>query len=84
MEHYYILFEVHTDGIAMYDAVRKAGMYAQISPTPRQLSVCCGISLLVKEEDVPAIKKLAAEQSLNYMKIEGLNNTFDNQRHKYG
>jgi len=84
MEHYYILFEVHTDGIAMYDAIRNAGMYAQISPTPRQLSVCCGISLLIKEEDIPAIRALAEEQSLDYMKIEGLNNTFDNQRHRYG
>jgi hypothetical protein len=84
MEHYYILFENHTDGIAMYEAVKEAGISARISPTPRQLSVCCGIALLVEEEDVPSIKALAEQKSLAYMKIEGLNNTFDNQRHKYG
>ncbi|MBQ6621572.1 MAG: DUF3343 domain-containing protein [Mogibacterium sp.] len=84
MEHYYVLFNIHTDGLAMYRAVRAAGLYAQISPTPRELSVCCGISLLIKEEDVDAIKKLAEEQQLDYIGIEGLNNTFDNQRHQYG
>lgn len=84
MEHYYVLFNVHTDGLAMYRAVKSQGYYAQISPTPRELSVCCGISLLVREEDIPAIRALAEEQHLEYISIEGLNNTFDNQRHQYG
>lgn len=68
----------------MYRAVKAAGMYAQISPTPRELSVCCGISLLVHEEDVERIKALAADQDLPYIRIEGLNNEFNNQRHRYG
>lgn len=84
MKHYYILFNVHTDGLAMYRAVKKAGMYAQISPTPRELSVCCGISLLIHEEDIEAIRALAAEQSLEYAGIEGVDNEFNNQRHHYG
>lgn len=83
-DHYYILFDNHTDGLAMYGAVKDAGMRARISPTPRELSVCCGISLLIEEADVEAIKNLASEKNLNYIKIEGLNNTFDNTRHKYG
>ncbi len=84
MKHYYILFNTHTDGLAMYRAVKAAGLYAQISPTPRELSVCCGISLLVHEEDVENIKALALEQELPYIRIEGLNNEFNNQRHRYG
>lgn len=68
----------------MYNAVKGAGMKAQISPTPRELSVCCGISLLVQEEDVERIRALAAEQDLGYIGIEGLDNTFDNKRHRYG
>ena len=84
MKHYYILFNVHTDGLAMYRAVKAAGMYAQISPTPRELSVCCGISLLIHEEDIDAIRKLAEEQHIEYVSIEGLNNEFNNQRHRYG
>ena len=84
MKHYYVLFNNHTEGLALYNAVKKAGMKAQISPTPRELSVCCGISLLVQEEDVERIRALAAEQDLGYISIEGLDNEFNNQRHRYG
>ena len=52
MLHYYILFDNHTDAMAMYRAIKDSSHYAQISPTPRELSVCCGVSLLIKEEDI--------------------------------
>ena len=82
--HYYILFKNHTDATAMYRALKKSSVYAQISPTPRELSVCCGVSLLVHGEDVERIRELASEQNLGYLSISGLNNTFDNTRHRYG
>ena len=68
----------------MYRTLKSAGIYAQISPTPRELSVCCGVSLLVHGEDVSEIESIAAERKLSYLSISGLNNTFDNTRHKYG
>ena len=68
----------------MYRSLKGKGVYAQISPTPRELSVCCGVSLLVKGEDVEEIKRIAAEEHLGYLEISGLNNKFDNTRHKYG
>ncbi len=82
--HYYILFQNHTDAMAMYRALKSRSLYAQISPTPRELSVCCGVSLLVKGEEVEQIRAIADERNLSYLSIEGLNNTFDNTRHKYG
>jgi len=82
--HYYILFQNHTDATAMYRTLRSEGLYAQISPTPRELSVCCGVSLLVHGEDVEKIESIAKEKDLAYLSISGLNNTFDNTRHKYG
>ena len=82
--HYYILFQNHTDATAMYRSLKGKGMYAQISPTPRELSVCCGVSLLVHGEDVDRIKEIAESEKLAYLSISGLNNTFDNTRHKYG
>ncbi|MDD5823122.1 MAG: DUF3343 domain-containing protein [Firmicutes bacterium] len=84
MEHYYVLFQNHTDSMAMYRALKAEKLNVRISPTPRELSVCCGVSLLVLEEDVDTIKNIAAEQNLAYISIEGLNNTFDNTRHRYG
>ena len=82
--HYYVLFQNHTDATAMYRSLKSKDMYAQISPTPRELSVCCGVSLLVKGEDVERIKEIAEEEGLSYLSISGLNNEFDNTRHKYG
>lgn len=84
MEHYYVLFENHTDGIAMYNGLKREGVKTQISPTPRELSVCCGMSLLVRKEDLDRIRAVAAEKSLEYKSIEKLDNTFDNSRHRYG
>lgn len=78
--HWYILFENHTDGTAMYHALKEAGLHARISPTPRQLSVCCGVSLLIQEEEIPRIRELAEEKNLRYLKIEGLDNPFDRGR----
>lgn len=75
-EHYYILFKNHTDRTAMYHALKAAGLSAQIAPTPRQLSVCCGVSLIIQPEEIPEIKKIAEEQNLEYVKIEGVNNPF--------
>lgn len=68
----------------MYRTLKKRSIYAQISPTPRELSVCCGVSLLIHGEDVEQIKEIAEADHLNYLSIDGLNNTFDNTRHKYG
>lgn len=82
--HYYVLFQNHTDATAMYRSLKSKNVYAQISPTPRELSVCCGVSLLIKGEDVEEIKKIAEEEKLGYLQISGLNNKFDNTRHKYG
>ena len=84
MLHYYVLFDNHTDAMEMYRAIKATSCYAQISPTPRELSVCCGVSLLVKEEDVSFIEELARDQQLRYISINGLDNEFNSGRHRYG
>ena len=82
--HYYVLFQNHTDAMAMYKSLKDRSVHAQISPTPRELSVCCGVSLLVQGEELEKIKEIAKEESLSYLSIVGLDNKFDNTRHKYG
>ncbi|MGN0673778.1 MAG: DUF3343 domain-containing protein [Anaerovoracaceae bacterium] len=82
--NYYILFKNHTDSMAMYTTLKKEGFKVRISPTPRELSVCCGVSLLALESEIDAIKAYLADNPLDYLSIEPLNNTFDNTRHRYG
>ena len=41
----YVLFRSHTDGLALYGALKGAGVGARISPTPRAARAECGMSL---------------------------------------
>jgi hypothetical protein len=41
-----------------------------ISPTPRELSICCGISIMINKEDRELVEKLIEENS--NLKIEGI------------
>ncbi|MDU3828412.1 MAG: DUF3343 domain-containing protein, partial [Peptostreptococcus sp.] len=46
---YYVLFNNHTNGLKLHKVLRSKGLTATISPTPRSLSKCCGVSLIVDE-----------------------------------
>ena len=48
MEHYYMLFNNSNEAFAMHQQMKKNQLESRISPTPRQLSICCGVTLLVK------------------------------------
>ncbi len=83
MKQYYVLFENHTDGMALYQELKKNGLSAVISPTPRSLSKCCGISLLILEEQIEQVKEVARCSQLSYLKIDFVERSFDNQRDQY-
>lgn len=65
----YILFPNHTEGLRLGSILRKRGIKYAISPTPRSLSVCCGISLIVSEEDQNMIEQIIAETGVAIEKI---------------
>ena len=56
---HYVLFPNHDNGMRLYQELKKLGVRATIAPTPRAASKCCGISLLVKEEDIPFLAESA-------------------------
>jgi hypothetical protein len=45
---------------------------ARISPTPREASKSCGISLIVDEGDLPMINQIIAENDIEILKIVSL------------
>ena len=53
MQHY-VIFPNHDNGMRLYQELKKQGISAVISPTPRTVSKCCGISLMIEEKDVEA------------------------------
>lgn len=83
MMQYYILFKNHTDGTALYQKLKSENINAIIAPTPRKLSVSCGISLMINEKDINKIKEIAQLGNFDYIKIEGLQSSFNNVSNKY-
>jgi hypothetical protein len=55
---YYIIFPNHHEGLYLHRKLKEAGVRCTITPTPRAASSSCGISLLVKEEYLPAVKQV--------------------------
>ena len=51
---HYVLFPNHDNGMRLYGILKEAGIKATIAPTPRAASKCCGISLLVRKDDLEA------------------------------
>lgn len=83
MKQYYVLFDNHTDGMALYQELKRNSLSAVISPTPRSLSKCCGISLLISGDQVEQVEEIARRCQLSYLKIDFVERTFDNQRDQY-
>lgn len=69
---FYILFPSHTEGMKLDSLLRKNGIKHTIVPTPRQLSVSCGISIMYNEEDGARIRTLIEENGVNILRMESL------------
>lgn len=84
MKTFYILFNNSTDGMAMYKKLKNHEIKTTISPTPRKLSMSCGISLMYKDENLTdQIKAIANDENLNYMDIKSLESNFNKNRGRY-
>lgn len=64
MRQYYILFPNQTNGIKLNGILSREGYKVLIAPTPRELSASCGISLLIREEDVGRIKEIIERENI--------------------
>ncbi len=82
-EDYYVLFHNHTEGMKLYQYIRARGIAVRISPAPRAASVCCGMSLLVEEEMIGAVRLCIRESGIAIQKIVKLPRTIDPGRNKF-
>ncbi|MGI6733261.1 MAG: DUF3343 domain-containing protein [Anaerovoracaceae bacterium] len=64
MKTYYVLFPNHTNGVRLKEILTRRNYKVTIAPTPRELSASCGISLLIREEDVAAIKAIIESEHI--------------------
>ncbi len=61
---YYVLFPNHQEGLRLHRKLKEAQVKCDISPTPREASNFCGISLRVSEENVTRVKEIIAESDI--------------------
>ena len=69
--NYYILFANYTQGLALLDMLKEEGLNARIAPTPRSIQgeLSCGMSLLVKQEDIDAVGSYLERSDAEYHSI---------------
>lgn len=85
MEEYqhYVLFPNHDNGMRLHKELRALKVYGQICPTPRAASKCCGISLMVHEEDLDVIRKCVKEYHIDILEIVKLKKDVNPHRDRY-
>lgn len=64
---YYILFNTHTDGLLLEKRLKENNIKYTITPTPRQLSKCCGIAIKYNLEDEEKIKAIVEKYDINVL-----------------
>ena len=69
--NYYTLFANYTQGLALLDMLKEEGLNARIAPTPRSIQgeLSCGMSLLVKQEDIDAVRSYLERSDAEYHSI---------------
>ena len=80
---YYVLVLSHTDGMALYEHLRKQGYQLRIAPAPRAATSCCGMSLLVNPEDIKEVRVAIERSGIAIDRIVELENQIDPLRDRY-
>lgn len=73
MKKNYILFKSYNQGLALESFLKKSKIKYTISPTPRQLSVCCGMSIMYQKNDEELIKKIIEDNNIEVLGFYTLN-----------
>lgn len=80
---FYVLFNNHENGLKLNSLLKENSLKSTISPTPRSLSRCCGISLIVEEDELEDIKRVVKENDIEIIAIESLERDINPNRDVY-
>lgn len=80
---HYVLFPNHDNAMRLHRELKALRIKAVIAPTPRAASKCCGVSLLVREEDLEAIGACIKEQGIEILKIAEIERDVNPKRDRY-
>lgn len=71
-ERFYVLFPSYTEGMKLESVLKKNNIKYTIVPTPRQLSVSCGISIMYNEQDGDKIIMLIDDNDVKILGMKSL------------
>lgn len=80
---FYVLFHNHDNGMRLHKELKKAGLKSVIAPTPRAASTCCGISLLVQEDQLDEVRRCIEEHEIEILKIAEIVKDVNPRRDRY-
>lgn len=80
---HYVLFPNHDNAMRLYRELKKLGVWAVIAPTPRSASKCCGVSLMIREEEIGRISECIKENQIEILKIAAVEKDVNPRRDKY-
>ncbi|MCI2058680.1 MAG: DUF3343 domain-containing protein [Oscillibacter sp.] len=83
MTAYYILFDNHEQAVRLHGQLRMGGLGSVIAPTPRSVSVCCGVSLMISEEEIGAVRTFLSHHACVYRSVERVEQEFNPRRDAY-
>ena len=83
MVSYYIIFQSHEQAVRLHGELRSAGLRTTISPTPRAASVCCGVSLMISEDEIENVRAYLETHSCVYKSVERIEQEFNARRDVY-
>ena len=76
-------FPITIMGCGFTGEMKENGLKCTIAPTPREASKCCGISLLVKKEDLDQIRQIVKEKQIEILQIAEIKKDIDPNRDRY-
>lgn len=80
---HYVLFPNHDNAMRLYKELKNLGVRAVIAPTPRSVSKCCGVSLMVEEKDLDAIRTCIEEYQIEIWEIAAVERDVNPKRDRY-
>lgn len=83
MRKCYVTFNSHEDAIMLHDELKENGFKNVIAPTPRVISKCCGVCVMVDESEIEAVRKHIKDKDCPHRSIECIDQVFDPKRDRY-
>ena len=83
--NYYILFANYPHGLALKELLSREQLPARIAPTPRSIQgkLTCGMSLLVKAEDIDRVRTCIQRNNAVYYDIVAMPCQIQPRRDRY-